>query len=113
MFSILKNPASSVDGAGLCKSYMNCFDSLFLKLKFTRNFPLYNFLQSKSKSSKRMRIFYSYFFAFLFILVQKYNFSLNYTNYLQFFFAICLFFLNSERIDVAVSLFYLVFDSFR
>lgn len=33
-----------------------------------------------------MRIFYSYFFAFLFILVQKYNFSLNYTNYLQFFF---------------------------
>ena len=60
-----------------------------------------------------MRIFYSYFFAFLFILVQKYNFSLNYTNYLQFFFAICLFFLNFERIDVAVSLFYLVFDAFR
>ena len=44
--------------------------------------------------------------------LQKYNFSLKYTNKMVFFSFFASFFLQSERIYITVGLFHLVFNAF-
>ncbi len=61
----------------------------FPKLKFTRNFPLYNSLQSKSNSKKMRKnssSFCSFYCRYFILTMQKYNFSANRANILTFFF---------------------------